>query len=254
MKYFKMSQKISIAVVISLFFTVSAFAEFDVYELDIMIPAFETVSYYASTVPSEEGVTRIRNNEFFMESLRLARLARETFEFGDFEASAGFAQEAILFAQLSDEFVAGQLIIEAKRILDWADANNIAARHPNDYNESRKYYEISITAQTNEVWGQAIESAINTIEILTSLQVNDPATLPRQYTVRSWASARDCLWNIAGYSFVYGDPFRWRDLYEANRSRLPDPNNPDLIEPGMVLDIPSIRGEARQGMWNPNRP
>jgi hypothetical protein len=32
---------------------------------------------------------------------------------------------------------------------------------------------------------------------------------------------------------------------------MPDPANPDLIEPGMVIDIPSIRGETREGMWRP---
>jgi hypothetical protein len=43
----------------------------------------------------------------------------------------------------------------------------------------------------------------------------------------------------------------WKVLYEANKSKMPDPDNPDLIEPGMVLDIPSIRGEFRRGMWDP---
>jgi hypothetical protein len=31
---------------------------------------------------------------------------------------------------------------------------------------------------------------------------------------------------------------------------MPKPGDPDLIEPGMVLDIPSIRGEARQSVWD----
>jgi hypothetical protein len=30
---------------------------------------------------------------------------------------------------------------------------------------------------------------------------------------------------------------------------MPQPSNPDLIHPGMILDIPSIRGESREGMW-----
>jgi len=30
---------------------------------------------------------------------------------------------------------------------------------------------------------------------------------------------------------------------------MPERDNPDLILPGMVLNIPSIRGETRQGMW-----
>jgi nucleoid-associated protein YgaU len=50
---------------------------------------------------------------------------------------------------------------------------------------------------------------------------------------------------------VYNDPYKWVILYEMNKSRLPESDNPDIIEPGMVLDIPSIMGETRQGMWDP---
>jgi 3',5'-cyclic AMP phosphodiesterase CpdA len=77
--------------------------------------------------------------------------------------------------------------------------------------------------------------------------------LPGQYTVRPWAATGDSLSVIAGYPWVYGDPEKWRELYEANRTRMPDPNNPHLIYPGFILNIPSIRGEERQGMWNPDR-
>jgi nucleoid-associated protein YgaU len=40
-------------------------------------------------------------------------------------------------------------------------------------------------------------------------------------------------------------------LYEANKDKIPDPNNPHLIRPGTVLDIPSLHGEVRSGMWDP---
>jgi nucleoid-associated protein YgaU len=81
----------------------------------------------------------------------------------------------------------------------------------------------------------------------------DGAALPATYTVRTWANSRDCFWTIAGRPGVYNDPHRWRTLYNANRSKLPDPDNPNLIEPGTVLDIPSLRGELRQGEWDPGK-
>jgi nucleoid-associated protein YgaU len=76
--------------------------------------------------------------------------------------------------------------------------------------------------------------------------------LPAQYTVRPWSVSRDSFWVISSWPWVYNDPLLWRILYEANRERLPQPDNPDLIFVDMILDIPSIRGEARQGMWMPN--
>jgi len=80
----------------------------------------------------------------------------------------------------------------------------------------------------------------------------DKVPLPAQYTVRSWRYSGDTLISIASRPWVYNDPAKWRILYEANKSRMPQPNNPNLIAIGMVLDIPSIKGELRQGMWNEN--
>jgi hypothetical protein len=135
----------------------------------------------------------IRYNEYYRESLRLTKLAQDTYEYGDYDTAAAFAQEAIRFAQLSDAYIMEQL---KKGI------------------------------------------------------VTGTSPLPAQYTVRTWVGFRDCLWNIAGRSWAYGDPHKWREIYNANRSKLPEPGNPDLLEPGIVLIIPSIKGETRQGMWD----
>ena len=262
-----MNRRIALILLMSLLFT---------------IPIFAAVDTDGESVPHG-----IRNNEYYLESVRLTKLAHETFEYGDYDASAGFAEEAIRYVQLSNEFIALQLIVEAKRYLDWADANNISGLYPNEYNEGKINYEVSVITHFNEEWNESISASIVSIEILSSLEalfhgtpaamVREPSSassasrpaaltstgtarraadgtpLPSQYTVRPWATAKDCLWNIAGYSWVYGDPWQWKVLYEANKSKLPDPNNPDLINPGMVLDIPARSGETRQGMWDQNK-
>jgi len=74
-------------------------------------------------------------------------------------------------------------------------------------------------------------------------------SLPSTYTVRLLDGAKDCLYKIAGYSFVYGDPEEWPVLYRANKGTLRHPDNADLIYPGEVLVIPSISGETREGNW-----
>jgi hypothetical protein len=250
-----MNRKILFVLTISLFFTVVAFAQYDLPGLDIKIPAYRFVAYFAaeddSSIPNS-----ISNNEYYLRSLELNKLAMETYEYGDYEASAGFAQEAISYAELSDEYVSTQLINEAERLKKWADNNNIAAKFPNNYQEGKTQYENAVDAHSNENWNESIDSAVKAIEIFTAFQSTGkpPATsgtLPKQYTVRTWRVERDCLWTIAGYSWVYGDPWKWRELYNANKDKMPEPANPDLIEPGMVLDIPNISGETRQGMWSP---
>ena len=256
-----MNRKITFVLLISLILTSQAiFAQQEVPELDLTMLSFYSVPYFALTVGEETTIPEgIRNNEFFLESLRMTKLAHDTYEIGDYDASTGFAQEAIRFAHLSDEFVSVQLIAEAKRLLDLADKNNIANKYPVDYKEGKFYYESSVEFHSDEDWNEAISSAVKSINIFTALNTGKSVAvgstgskgLPKQYTVRTWVKERDCLWNISGYSWVYGDPTKWRLLYDANKSKMPDPNNPNLIEPGMVLDIPSIKNEAREGMWRP---
>lgn len=45
----------------------------------------------------------------------------------------------------------------------------------------------------------------------------------------------ECLWYIAGYEDIYGNPLKWPLIYKANKDKIKDP---DLIYPGQVLAIP----------------
>ena len=45
----------------------------------------------------------------------------------------------------------------------------------------------------------------------------------------------ECLWFIAGYDRIYGNPLQWPLIYKANKDRI---KNPDLIYPGQVFAIP----------------
>ncbi|MGL1936653.1 MAG: LysM peptidoglycan-binding domain-containing protein [Fibrobacterales bacterium] len=55
------------------------------------------------------------------------------------------------------------------------------------------------------------------------------------YTVRLIPERRDCLWRIAENDEIYGDAFKWPQIYSANKDQIKDP---DLIFPGQELVIP----------------
>ncbi|ROL56443.1 LysM peptidoglycan-binding domain-containing protein [Bacteroidetes/Chlorobi group bacterium Naka2016] len=57
----------------------------------------------------------------------------------------------------------------------------------------------------------------------------------KTYTVGTWAENRDCLWNISGKVEIFGDPFMWSRIWQANTNII---KNPDIIHPGQVLVIP----------------
>jgi hypothetical protein len=262
-----------------------AFSSVPLPEPFIFLPLF-SLAAVETDAPAPVIPESIRNNQYYRESLRLSNLARLSYNEGDYDASTGYAAEAIRYAQLSDEYVALRLkmkeandtIAAAKTRLDWASSINASSRYPREYEEATNYYNTSLSLRGAEDWDGAIEAARRVLDALAYVKPEEPVAekppapepapvaekppvqepapqpapvlLPSQYTVRPWNTARDCFWNIAGRPWVYGDPTQWRLLYNANKSKIPNPDNPDLIEPGMVMDIPSIRGEERQGLWD----
>jgi hypothetical protein len=232
-------------------------------------------AYLAQAAQSDVGIPAdLRNNRYYLESIRLTNLAYAAYDEGDYDSSAVFAREAIHFAELSDEYVRLQLkireaddaIAAAQARLNWASSSSVNAvsRFPSEYNSAQTAFNEAKNQRNAENWDDAIAAAyrvINALAFVTDTSGSAPPIqsdsgvypLPAQYTVQPWAISKDCLWNIAGRAWVYNDPTQWRLLYTANRARLPQPDNPDLIHPGMILDIPSIGGESREGMYDAGR-
>ena len=208
----------------------------------------------AQTPPAESDETY--ENEFLAESRRLAGLADEAFAEGDYDTSAKYADEAALLAKQSDVYVA---IVKAKRYIDQAVSSGDSVKYSPEYREAESWYEQSLNARDDEEWDIAFASANMVVELLEGLGASgsgeaiSPNALPATYTVRPWNVSKDCFWNIAGFPWVYGNPRQWRVLYNANKSKLENPNNPNKLEPGTVLDIPSIKGELREGAWESGR-
>ena len=205
------------------------------------------------------------NNRFFEESLRLSNLARLSFLDGEYEASRQYSEEAIRYADLSDEYVRMRLrmwetdraIAAAGSRLDYAASINAHTRYPSEYSRAQAAFNEARAFRAQELWDDAIEAANRVLALLAYIDVGERlaaginvSPLPAQYVVRTWEGYQDCLYNIAGRPWVYNNTEEWRRLFDANRDRMPDPNNPDLIHPGMVLNIPPIRGEVREGIWD----
>lgn len=199
-------------------------------------------------------------NSYYQKSLELRAQAQEAFDAGDYDAAADLAAQAQEFARLSDEFVetmlaknqADQAYSAAQVRMTWALTNGIPDTYPSEWSLASARMGLATAAYEAESWLDAAEYSDLVLEALA--EVTERLPLPRYYEVRLIPERRDCFWRIAEYPFVYGDPWQWRLLYDANKAILVNPNDPDLILPGQVLEIPSIRGETRAGTWDPTKP
>ncbi|MFA6505584.1 MAG: hypothetical protein WCT14_05790 [Treponemataceae bacterium] len=214
-----------------------------------------TVATDATEKVDEVVLRGLLNNEHYRESIRLKKLAVEAFDYGDYDASASYAAEAGSAARRSDEYVALRLKIravddalaKAKARLEWAAKIGAQKSYSGRFAAATVAYEGAKKAREVEDYDLALELARKSLSELASVQEATP--LPQRYKVRPWAQTKDCFWTISGYAWVYGDATKWKLLYEANKAKLPRPENPNLLRIGTVITIPSIRGEYREGVW-----
>jgi len=199
-------------------------------------------------------VKGLLNNQYMVENRRLIGLAEGAYADGKYDDAVKYAQDANKYAQMSDDYVSLQMKIKAandaiaaaQARLDLVKKSKANVKYPAIYGKAEQTFAQALDHRSKEEWDPAKEAALSVITILAGIP--DVKALPAQYKVKTWVRYKDCLWNIAAKKEIYGDPWKWRVIYNANKNKLPKPGNPNLIEPGTILDIPSIRGEFRSGI------
>jgi len=120
--------------------------------------------------------------------------------------------------------------------------------------EVKEYIQISSDNLNNKKYSESISYSKQAIEIINSFDYkNLPLEIfPRYYKVQDYSETKDCLWKIAEESFIYNDPLKWIVLFDVNKKRLINPDDPNIIIKWKLIEIPSLNGEIREGIYNPN--
>ena len=197
------------------------------------------------------------NNEYQKKARELTALAQEAFDEGNYDKAIELTAQAEENAEKSQAYIqmmiakagAEKQMTIAKNQQAWALRVRGDVNYPMAYSAGTKSLENGQIAFDNEDFGGASAYAVEAIQAFASIEEVTP--LPQFYIVRPWAENKDCYWNISGRSYVYNNPTLWENLYQANKSKMKDPANPDLIYPGMKVEIPSITGEYREGTYSP---
>jgi nucleoid-associated protein YgaU len=208
------------------------------------------------------------DNEFYNKAKALVAQSEQALQEGDYDTAASLAAEANDNLAKSDDYVATMLMFY--RANGWLGQANDRIAYAKSIKADTNYkdaYDTAVTAaggakdalnakdyeKSIGLSKTAIAALLNIAPVVAKAPPPPAAepTLPQYYTVKLVISKRDCFWRIAGFPFVYNDPWKWRLLYDANKSLLGNPANPDLIEPGQRFVIPSASGETREGDYDP---
>jgi len=222
------------------------------------------------------GAQSLLDNQYYHKAQDLLAQSQQAFNTGDYDLSTSLANQArdqlaqsdSYIAELTRFYRANGYLSQARDRVTYAKSVDADIHYKDSYDKAVTDVTDSKTALDAKDYDKSVGLSKEAIALLANVapvavkpaaQAAPPAaapsgaqSLPQYYTVRLIESARDCFWRIAGYPFVYDDPWKWRLLYDANKSLLEDPKNPNLIEPGMRFVIPALGSETRDGDWDPN--
>jgi nucleoid-associated protein YgaU len=152
-------------------------------------------------------------------------------------------------AALKDE--ADKMLQKARKVLSDAKESADRTKYEEKLKEADTALEDASNFYNNEKYRESIEKSKLVLNIISGLDKDN--VFPKYYKVRLIPGKRDCFWRISGYPFIYNNIWKWKIIYEANKDKLRNPNNPHLIFPDVIFEIPSLNGEKRDGTYDPDK-
>lgn len=199
------------------------------------------------------------NNTYQKLANEYARKAQSALNAGEYELSEQYALKAEENAALSKAYIDMMLVKTdadknmslAQKKIEWAKSIYVDKNFPMAYSSAETAMENARREYKNEDFKSASTYAQQVLDVLADVYEITP--LPQYYVVRPWEQTKDCYWNISGRPYVYNDPRLWENLYQKNKNSMPKPDDPNLILPGMKMEIPSLSGEFREGVYSPSK-
>lgn len=200
----------------------------------------------------------LQNNPDYRESLRYKQMSEEALEAGEYDKAVEYAEKAKEYAEKSEEYVqymlakyrANSALWKARNLMGQVQRAGGRESAPAKFKSAEEMVDKADSLFKEESFDVSRATSTQAIELLNSIELKTARNaLPAAYVVRDMPGNEDCFWRIAGYDFVYDEPAGWWPIYQANKERLPQPDNPDLIHPGFVMEIPERAGENRRGVW-----
>jgi nucleoid-associated protein YgaU len=178
----------------------------------------------------------------------------ESYQNKDYSDAKDYLSQAkTQIADLMQRGDARALYERAENAVAQADEQGVDESHPDEYETATNLLASAMMDLENSQYQSSMDKSQQVIDTLLIFGIGSAEVLPKYYKVRLLSPRRDCFSKIAGYDFVYGDEYKWKVLYEANKDKIPEADNPHLILVDMIMEIPSLKGEIRQGTYSPDQ-
>ncbi len=181
------------------------------------------------------GLTQLKDDARSLLNLSPEELYSRSNEIDDLQAKLEELKKNAFSATADNQ----RLINEIQSLLDQAREKAKTAVPPT-YTVMKGDYLWKIAAKEDiygnpYAWMRIYTSNLDQIKDPDLIYPNQVLAIPRAVGPNEHLVQKgEFLSKIAGYPNVYGDPFKWQKLYEANKSFISDPN---LIYPFQVLKI-----------------
>ncbi len=204
------------------------------------------------------------NNDYQKAGMAFEKQANEAMTAGDYEKASELAKSASIEYQKSLDFAnvqtlkfkAANAITMAQNGIDMVTGSTNAKKFTKEIVKAKDLLKEAKTLFAAGTWIDSRTKAQESLAVIQSItgtavavKDNSSITLPKYYVVVGRSVNTDCYWNIAKMPEVYGNPHLWNRLYQANKIKMKNPENPGLIYPGMIIEIPSLGTEKRDGTY-----
>lgn len=224
----------------------------------------------ALVVSTTLGAQNLMDNEYQRAGREYERQAQSAMNDGRYDEAAEFADLAAVEYRKSREYAdmmrlkfraANAINLAQRTITDVSSLKATADAHAAEIAEAKVLLSEARNLFDAENWTESRAKAEESYALLRDIRRVDTAqntsssslVLPKYYTVVARRKNTDCYWNISARAGVYNNPLLWEKLWHANKGSMKDPNNPHLIFPGMIIEIPSVDGERREGHYDPDK-
>lgn len=224
------------------------------------------VCVLALAITASLSAQNFRDNDFQKAGAAFEKQANEALEAGDYTLASELAGKASEQYKLSREYVsqralvfrAANMLTLAKDAVSGAERSSRAKEYAAEITRAKVLLAEAQSLYSAQKWEESIAKSEETIALIKTIPApqkvvatvsSGKTPLPKFYVVGPWDKTLDCYWNISKKPEVYNNPLLWSKLYEANKGRMRNPDNPNLIYPGMEIEIPPLKGEKREGTY-----